>query len=164
MAALNPGSKAPDVDLPLLKGGQFSLSQSLSQGSVLLAFFKVSCPICQYAFPLYESLSKKFAGKGISFVGISQDNARDTADFAREFGVTFPIALDDSRRYVVSNAYGLTTVPTVFAVGENGVIEHTSVGWSKRDMEEILARFRDGQSASSPVFGPEDEVADFRAG
>src|SRR5256885_9795159 len=39
--------------------------------------------------------------------GTSQDDARATKEFARKFGVTFPIALDE-KGYPASNAYGLT--------------------------------------------------------
>ena len=35
-------------------------------------------------------------------------------DFAHEFGVTFPVLIDDAG-YPVSNAYGLTSVPTYFS-------------------------------------------------
>ena len=53
---------APDFTLPTLEGQKVSLKQLLQHGPVVLAFFKVSCPVCQYAFPLYERLSQ--ANKG----------------------------------------------------------------------------------------------------
>ena len=56
---------------------------------MLAAFFKVSCPVCQYAFPYLERIHKAHGDKKITIVGISQDNQRDTAAFLKEYGVTF---------------------------------------------------------------------------
>jgi len=59
----------------------------------------------------------------------------------KQFGVTFPVLLDDTRTYPVSNEYGLTNVPSVFWIAEDGEIEISSVGWgSKRDGRNQPAR------------------------
>jgi len=162
--ALDRGKKAPEIELPLLGGGNFSLAESLSKGRVALAFFKVSCPVCQYAFPYYERLYKKLQAKDITFVGVSEDNARDTAMFTKEFGITFPIALDPPDRYPVSAAYGLTNVPTLIVVGSTGVVEHSIVSWSKKELEELYREYLDSATAQSPLFDHSETVADFRAG
>ncbi len=164
MKVLEYGSKAPEIHLPLLGGGTFSLSQSLSQGQVLVAFFKVSCPVCQYAFPFLERVAKRTKGKGLHVVGISQDDARSTEIFCKTYGVSFPVALDDTRNYPASNAYGLQNVPTMFLIAENGDIERTIVGWAKGDLEKIDAGFIDSQNATTRLFSRDEEVADFRAG
>src|SRR5512147_559000 len=164
MAALKPGTKAPAVELPLLGGGTFSLGNSLSRGTVALAFFKVSCPVCQYAFPYFDRMANLLNGKGLTFVGVSQDSGVDTKDFAKRFGAHFPIALDDTIRYPVSNAYGLTNVPTVFVVQEDGTISHTIISWSREDMESLYAEFRDSQNATAKLFPPGESVAEFKAG
>jgi peroxiredoxin len=164
MSALKSGSKASDVNLPLVGGGTFSLREALSEGRVALAFFKVSCPVCQYAFPYYERFSRKLKAKGLTFVGVSQDNERDTLDFAKEFGVTFPIALDRPDRYPVSSAYGLTNVPTLFVVNGAGFIDHSIVSWSRSDMEDLYKEFWDSATARVPIFEAGEKVADFKAG
>ena len=116
MAALPAGTTAPDFSLPSINGGNFSLQSALKQGPVLAAFFKISCPVCQYTFPFLERLYKAYGDKKITIVGISQDNQRDTAAFLKEYGVTFRVLLDDPNGYAVSNAYGLTNVPTLFLI------------------------------------------------
>src|SRR5581483_7856803 len=118
MSALTPGTTAPDFVLPATDGPEFSLSEALARGPVLVAFFKVSCPICQYAFPFVERLYKTYGTKGLTIVGVSQNNKKDTAAFIREYGLTFPILLDDTSKYPVSNSYGLTNVPTLFWVAQ----------------------------------------------
>jgi peroxiredoxin len=124
MAALPAGTKAPDFSSPAVfsgkDGGKFSLQSALKQGPVLAAFFKVSCPVCQYTFPYLERMHKAHGDNRITIVGISQDNQRDTAAFLKEYGVTFPTLLDDPNGYAVSNAYGLTNVPSLFLIGQAG--------------------------------------------
>jgi peroxiredoxin len=165
MAALALGAKAPDVSLRSLDGKRFSLVDELAHGPVVLAFFKVSCPTCQYAFPFLERLHKAYGHKGVRLVGISQNDAKETAAFIKEFGITFPVLLDDTRSYPASNAYGLTNVPTIFWVAQDGEIEVSSVGWLKADFEEINRRMAEaGKSAPAVMFRPGEDVKDFRAG
>lgn len=165
MTAPANGTKAPNVDVKTLDGKRFSLSDELRHGPVVLAFFKVSCPTCQYAFPFLERLHKAYGQNGAKLVGISQNDAKDTAAFAKEFGITFPMLLDDTRSYPASNAYGLTNVPSIFWVAQDGEIEVSSVGWVKVDFEEINRRMAEAaKSAPAAVFKPADDVRDFRAG
>jgi peroxiredoxin len=165
MAALAAGTKAPGFELKTMDGKRFSLNHELARGPVVLAFFKVSCPTCQYAFPFLERLHKAYGQKGVALVGVSQNDARDTAAFVKEFGVTFPVLLDDTRSYPASNAYGLTNVPTLFWVAPDGEIAISSVGWVKADFDQINRKMAEaGKAAPAAVFKPGEDVRDFRAG
>jgi peroxiredoxin len=165
MAALAAGAKGPEVELKTMDGKKFSLGEELARGPVVLAFFKVSCPTCQYAFPFLERLHKAYGHKGVALVGVSQNDAKDTAAFIKEFGVTFPVLLDDARGYAASNAYGLTNVPTLFWIAEDGEIEISSVGWVKADFEQINRKMAErGKTTPAAVFKPGEDVRDFRAG
>ena len=165
MAALPEGTKAPDFSLPALDGGKFSLQDALQRGQVLVVFFKVSCPVCQYSFPFLERLHKAYGSQKVAMVGISQDDKRDTAAFLREYGVTLPALLDDPAGYVVSNAYGLTNVPSWFLIGQDGEIKISSVGWLRADVEDLNRRMAEANKTSvRRLFRPGDDVHDFRAG
>ena len=165
MAALTTGTKAPVFELKALDGKRFSLNDELARGPVVLVFFKVSCPTCQYALPFFERLYKAYGHKGVTLVGVSQNDAKETAAFNKEFGITFPVLLDDIHSYPASNAYGLTNVPTIFWIAQDGEIEVSSVGWLKADFEEINRRMAEaGKIAPAVLFKPGEEVRDFRAG
>jgi peroxiredoxin len=165
MAALSAGTQAPEIALPSLDGSQFSLREALKRGPVLAAFFKISCPTCQYTFPFLERLHKNYGGQKITVIGISQNNDRDTKAFLREFGITFPTLLDDPKVYAVSNAYGLTNVPSMFLIGQDGKIEISSVGWIKQEIEAINRKLAAAQQTPPrPLFEPGEQVHDFRAG
>jgi peroxiredoxin len=165
MAALSTATAAPEFTLTGTDGSTFSLKDALLRGPVVLAFFKISCPVCQYALPFLERIYKLHGNKGTTIVGISQDKQRDTLAFMKEYGITFPVLLDDTSSYLVSNAYGLTNVPTIFWIGQDGQIEISSVGWSRKDVEEIHHRMAElDRSKPVPLFQPGEDVRDFRAG
>lgn len=165
MVTLTAGKTAPDFSLKTLTGEQFSLQTALAQGPVVLAFFKVSCPTCQYAFPFFERLFQNYKNKGVAIMGVSQNDAKDTAAFAREFGVCFPILLDDTAKYPVSNAYGLTNVPTLFWIAQDGEIEVSSIGWVKSDYETVSRKLAEtGKVAPAALFKPGEQVRDYKAG
>jgi peroxiredoxin len=165
MPALVAGQVAPEFELATLDGKTFQLKDALAHGPVVLAFFKVSCPTCHYAFPFYERVYQAYRNKHVTLVGVSQNDAAGTAAFAKQFGVTFPILLDDTRRYPVSNAYKLTNVPTIFWVAQDGEIEISSVGWSRADFEQVNRKI--AEAASIPtvaLFRSGEDVLDYRAG
>jgi peroxiredoxin len=165
MATLAAGKRAPAFELKTLEGKPFSLTDELVRGPVVLAFFKVSCPTCQYAFPFLERLHKAYGRNGVTLVGISQNVGKDTTVFNKEFGITFPTLLDDTNSYPVSNAYGLTNVPSVFWIAQDGEIEVSSVGWVKADFEQIGRKMADAaKTAPVAMFKPGEDVRDFRAG
>jgi peroxiredoxin len=165
MTALASGTKAPEIELKTLDGKPFSLGDELSRGPVVLVFFKVSCPTCQYALPFFERLHKAYGHKAVRLLGVSQNDAKDTAEFNKQFGITLPVLLDDTKRYPASNAYGLTNVPSIFWVAEDGEIEVSSVGWVKADFDEINRKMAEADKvAPAAVFKPGEDVRDFRAG
>lgn len=165
MAALTPGVQAPDFELKAMDGKRFVLRDELAKGPVVLAFFKVSCPTCQYAFPFLERLERAYGHKTVRIVGVSQNDPRDTANFTKEFGITFPVLLDEIKTYPVSNSYGLTNVPSVFWIDQDGVINISSVGWVKADLEELGRHMAQaGNIPPAVIFKQGEDVRDFRAG
>ena len=97
MAALPAGAKAPAFALQSADGKTLNLADALKKGPVVAAFFKVSCPTCQFTAPFLERLHETYGGEKFTLWGISQDDAQDTRDFLREFDVEFPALIDDAR-------------------------------------------------------------------
>src|SRR5258707_4329449 len=84
MTALAPGTQAPGFTLPSMDDKPFSLCAALARGPVLAAFFKISCPTCQYAFPFLQRIHEAHENKAVTIVGISQNEIKDTAAFMKE--------------------------------------------------------------------------------
>jgi peroxiredoxin len=156
---VEPGDPAPAFDLARFGGGSASLDRLRAQGSVLLAFFKIACPTCQFTLPYLERLHAGAKAGAPRMVAISQDDPGATAEFHREFGITMPTLLDDEvQGYPASNAYGITHVPSMFLVEPSGKIAWSSVGFVKAEMEELgerfgVAPFRDGEHVPSSKAG-----------
>ena len=140
---LKAGAKAPAFTLDDLTGGKQTLSGVLSRGPALLALYKISCPVCQMTLPFLERLHS--AGTTRVF-GVSQNGAEDTENFARHFGLTFPMLLDlEDGGFAASNAYGISSVPTMYLVDAAGTISSVIEGWLKVDMERLGA-LREGDN------------------
>src|SRR5205807_3407300 len=120
MPALEAEAVAPEVSLPSTDGRTHSLGDLRKQAPVVLAFFKVGCPTCQYAFPFLERISRAYPKDKLTVIGVSQDSRENTVEFMKEFGVTFPVLLDDTKKYPASNAYHLTNVPSIFLISPVG--------------------------------------------
>jgi peroxiredoxin len=155
---LETGVRAPGFQLCGLEGETHSLEQLLAGGPALLAFFKVSCPVCQFTLPFLERLHHGGGGR-LQIVGVSQDKAPGTRSFNAEFGVTFPTLLDSAaENYPASNAFGIHTVPTLFLVERDGSISLASAGFSRRDLEEI------GRRTGVAPFLPGERIPDYKPG
>jgi peroxiredoxin len=155
-AMLEAGAPAPSFELKSLDGKKRSLEDILAAGPALLAFYKVGCPVCQLTFPYLERLA---ASASIQIIGISQDDDSSTKGFNERFGVTFPTLLDQSKeRYPASNAYGISSVPSLFVVNKDGHVAQAFSGFSKRDLEAL------GERAGVQPFRPEDNVPEWKSG
>lgn len=164
MPVLSPGKTAPLFELAGGDGQKYSLRASLARGPVLIAFFKVSCPTCQYTFPFLERIYQQLSPHGAQVWGVVQDEARDARQFAKQFGVTFPI-LVDNYPYNVSREYGLKYVPTIFLIEPDGNIAISSEGFSKADLLEIHKSLAQSSSASpEPLFKPAEKIPEYKPG
>ncbi len=144
---LAAGAKAP-IDA--------SLDSALPGSQVLLVFFKIDCPTCQLTLPFLERLHQ--SGR-LAVRGISQNESADTREFAKAFGLTFPILLDSAAaNYPASNAYGIEIVPSLFLTSVDRTIEWTQHGFSRKGLEEL------GSAFQTTVFRPGERVPEFKPG
>jgi len=159
MTHIVAGNTAPEFSLKSLEQKEYSLRSLLERGPVVAAFFKISCPVCQFTFPFLERLHQRYGSSGAAtFLGISQDDARATKSFASEYGITFPMVLDGDG-YPVSNAYGLTNVPTIFLFEPGGKVKVSSTGFDKKDLETIAQELAERRKiALTPLFRPDEVV------
>ena len=148
------GAKAPQVTLTNLSGGQETLANLRAQGTLLLAFYKGGCPVCQMTLPFLERL----AGK-LPVILISQDDPATTERFRQRFGLTLPALLDrEQDGYPSSNAFGITNVPSLFLIEPDGAISMAGSGFRKADLEAL------GRRAGVTIFHQDENVPEWKAG
>jgi peroxiredoxin len=146
---LAEGSTAPDFQLQ-----DWSLSAALAAGPVLLVFFKISCPTCQFTLPFLQ----RFEGSGLQVVAISQDDQNSTSAFFNRFGLTLRTLTDKAWDFAVSSSFRISHVPSLFLVGADGVISLSVEGFSKAHLERLGSRF------SVIPFGVHETVPALRPG
>ncbi len=162
LPALEPGTKAPSFELVDTEGRKVSLEDLLKKGPTLLIFYKRECPVCRDSLPFFKKYTQYV--NGFSVVGIAQNTQEETVEFAQSLGLNFPILLD-SDGYKVSKAYGLTNVPTLFLIGQDGVIKKTVVSWNRQLNNEVSEEIAKTTGKPVVVISQEgDGMPDFRPG
>jgi thiol-disulfide isomerase/thioredoxin len=113
------GTKLADWSLPRADTGQpWSLAvDGRDAKAVVVAFLGTECPISNAYAPVLTALSKEFAGKGVSFVGVysnSQDDAAAVARHAKEYSISFPSLRDEGA--VLADRFAAKRTPEVFVL------------------------------------------------
>ncbi|MGA2713167.1 MAG: TlpA disulfide reductase family protein [Bryobacteraceae bacterium] len=155
---LPAGALAPDIQLPDLDGGLWTLTEALNKGPVLLAFFKISCPTCQLTFPFLQRLADSAFSAAPQLISISQDDVSASREFQQRFGVSMPTLIDAPRTFPASNAYRIASVPSLFLIEPDGKISFTIEGFNKAALQKLGERFH------AAPFRESDRVPDLRPG
>src|SRR5580658_1217065 len=138
---LREGSPAPDIELTDLNGDTWSLHGALKHGPVVLAFFKISCPTCQLTFPFLQRIADSGSPAAPQLIAISQDDVPSSHHFQVRFGLSMPTLIDTPRTFPASNAYQITSVPSVFVVEVDGTISSATEGFNKAALVNLGERF-----------------------
>jgi cytochrome c biogenesis protein CcmG/thiol:disulfide interchange protein DsbE len=119
--------KAPLFTLPRLDtAGTISLAK-LRGKAVVVNFWASWCHPCAQEAPVFEAAYRKWAQRGVVFVGIdSQDFTGDAKRFARRYGISYPIAHDAPGK-VVSD-YGVSGFPETYFVDRRGRVVASVIG------------------------------------
>jgi peroxiredoxin len=158
VAALDPGTPFPSIALRDETGAPVAPPT----GETLYAVFKTTCPTCELAWPYLDRIRR--IGDGLQVVAVSQDNPAKSQEFAERLGTRLNTSYDPNP-WPASDALGLTSVPTLFRVGADGVVAETIVGFD-RERFRGLAR-RAATLAGKPpldLFRPEDQAPAIKPG
>jgi len=163
------GAPAPDTTFLDATGAKRSTRDLLADAKglpTLLAFFKVSCPTCQLAWPYIQRLHQLYGEKAVRVAGVSQNAASEGAAYYRTYGrATFELFVDAEPRFDASNAFGVEAVPHLVLVSPEGKVLRVQSGWSRREMEELGREIAMAKKLGvTPVVPPQDPVKDFQAG
>jgi peroxiredoxin len=149
---LAPGDTAPSFSLPDPSTGSV-VTDPWNDGPVVLAFFKTTCPVCQMVAPKLTALAEA----GAPVIGVGQDPPAKLQAYANEHGQRIP-TVSESPPYELSSAFGISVVPTLFAVSADGVVEQTVVSWDRdrwnRFAESLGIPAISDESDGLPVFRP----------
>lgn len=133
----------PSVPMPALSGGESMpvdrLEVKTADGrtvpfaeligpdgrAVCFAFLHPACPMAQDYAPVLVELAARFAGDGISIVGVvcEADDPAEVEAYRTEFGVTFPIFFDTE--FTLAEALDATITPEAVLVDRDRRINYT---------------------------------------
>lgn len=124
---LETGDRAPDFTLDSTRG-PVTLSALLAdapKGVVVYFYPKASTPGCTTEACDFRDSLNAFAASGYAVVGISADDMAALERFAREQGLTFPLASDPDHRVLA--AWGAWGEKTNYGRTSQGIFRSTVV-------------------------------------
>lgn len=130
---LSAGDAAPPFTLPDAATGE-AVTDPWLEGRALLAFFKVTCPVCHMVGPRVTAL----AAGDARVVAVGQDPPAALVRYATEKGQEV-LTLSEAGPYPVSAAYGLVSVPTLFLVEPDATISDAVAGWDRERWNALAA-------------------------
>ena len=117
------GSAAPEIDFETLAGGRVKLSQ-LRGHPIVITFWGTWCPPCRDEFPALVSAYHAHRAQGLEIIAVNQRdqelNTNDVKVFVEEFGVEFPVAMD--QRGKSRRSFRLVALPTTVFVDSSGIM------------------------------------------
>jgi len=144
--AIDPqvGFRAPDFSLSAVDGQTYRLSDLLGR-NIIVNYWATWCVPCKQELPILEKLHREYGQKGVFFVSVNaldQDSLDKVQAAILEFGMTFPVLLDQERAF--ANNYRAMFFPTTFLIDNSGVIREISLGDNteaelRTSLEKLLA-------------------------
>ena len=132
------GRPAPDFQVNELNGEQkFSLSEFKGK-PVVLNFWASWCAECRTEAVILEDFFQKYGvnKKQLVMIGIAiQDTPKKAKAFARHFGKTYLLGLDDDAGNIALD-YGIYGVPETFFIDPEGNIFHKTIGMVTKELME----------------------------
>ena len=120
------GRAAPDFLLETLDGGALRLSD-LQGKAVLVNFWATWCAPCRSELPYLVAAYERYRQEGLEIVAVNLQEDGDTiSDYAEEFGMEFPVAIDRSGD--VADKYRVVGIPTSFFIDRSGVVRSIYTG------------------------------------
>jgi peroxiredoxin len=154
MSTLAIGQNAPAFSLQGLDGKNYTLYKDPALITVVV-FFKTTCPTCRLAWPYLEKLHQSYQKAGLAVWGISQHDAKRSAEFASKNGSTFPILIDEN--WQSSKQYDPDFVPTLFLIESTGKIIDRVVAFDKAGLNRVSQTIAARLDVSVETIAPEQD-------
>lgn len=113
------GGPMPDMPGYTLSGDRFDAGP-LAGNVVVVKFFAKYCKPCYHTLPATQSLGEKYDDVAIVYVSLDE-SAADATQMATQFGLTFPVLYDRSRR--VAGSYRVVELPMTFVIDKQGIVQ-----------------------------------------
>ena len=130
---IQPGTPAPDFQIPDQNGETVSLSSFRGQKVVLYFYPRDNTPGCSREAAAYRDALPEFEALGVKVFGLSKDSSASHKRFADKYELPFTLLADtetavlqDYGAWQEKKMYGkvsMATVRSTVLIDENGVVE-----------------------------------------
>src|SRR5216117_3598895 len=104
---IEPGSPAPDFDLPDQDGQRVSLSGLRGRRTVLVFYPLDFSPVCTDQLNVYNEVLDELEAAGVRLYGVSVDSAYCHKAFQSSLGIRIPLLADFHPKGAIAKAYGV---------------------------------------------------------
>ena len=147
-----PGTKAPDLDLPAVGGGSWTLAEASPKNFTMVVFYRGKhCPICSNILGHLRDTQDEWAAKGIDIVAVSMD-PEDRAEASYADWELSPLKVLHSMPEATARSWGLW-ISTARAEKEPAKFSEPGTFWIKPDGTIWLA-----EVASTPFVRPDFDM------
>src|SRR6266513_5369160 len=112
------------------------------QGRVLVCnFWATWCAPCREEIPMLVAVRAAFAAKGAEVVGIGIDQASKVDEFAKTYGITYPVLIADARAMEPMSCLGNGPggLPYTVVLDRLGAVAHRRLGaLTRAELEKVL--------------------------
>ena len=130
---LQPGTPAPDFELPSTPSQEVRLSELRGRPVVLVFYPEDWSPVCSDQLALYQELLPEFRNHDAELIGISVDSVWSHLAFAKDRNLRFPLLSDFepkgeiARLYRVYRAADGTSERALYVIDADGIIRWSYV-------------------------------------
>lgn len=147
-AAAETNRPATDFVLPRLGGDTLTLSDYKGK-VVVLNFWGTWCEPCKAETPALEAAYQQLSSQNVEFIGVNLRHQEapgvqgeiDVANFAKTYGVTYPIVFDTKGE--ISQKYQISPIPVSYFLDAQGNVRYVYVGTlTTADVLELVRRLQ----------------------
>ena len=133
---------APEIQAPLLTGGQFVLDQHKGK-IIVMDFWATWCPPCRATLPALNQIYQEYKDDSqVEILTVNSERMRTKRlkKFLKEQGWTFPVIRDRTQN--IKFMYNIQALPTLVIIDQKGKVVHSKVGASSSHVPTLVAQLK----------------------
>jgi thiol-disulfide isomerase/thioredoxin len=137
--------KAPEIRKSVWINSPPLTLKALKGKVVVVDFWAFDCPPCIEAMPHVVELEKKYAGKGVVFIGVHTPRTQSERDISNvrkavvRMGIRYPVVIDNDHK--IFEDYRCDLWPTQFVIDGSGAIRYVHGGLGRyEELEATVQR------------------------
>lgn len=129
---------APDLELTLLSGEPFRLSEAKGRNVVILDFWATWCAPCHESLPILAELADGLADRGVVLYAVNIGEKEDVVRrFMRKQTTQFLVPMDPNSSS--SQLFAVGPIPMTVIIDKEGIVRFVHIGVN-RDYKKMMTR------------------------